>query len=145
MKSLKISRKEAEKVTHDINNVWHARYRDVKIGYIYTHIHKVNSPSYVYVFRNYGFNNYESSGNTRLLTGGDEIDIMNMREKLASLPHSYDDFVRFTMQCIDQEDGVKEAIDNQFLMKPDSDTNDITKVVVDFLGLGEPFEIVDDD
>lgn len=73
------------------------------------------------------------------------MDIMNMREKLASLPHSYDDFVRFTMQCIDQEDGVKEAIDNQFLMKPDSDTNDITKVVVDFLGLGEPLEIVDDD
>ena len=25
------------------------------------------------------------------------------------------------MQCIDQEDGVKEVIDHQFLMKPDSD------------------------
>ena len=62
MKSLKISRKEAEKVTHDINNVWHARYRDVEIGYIYTHTHKVNSPLYVYVFRNYGFNNYEFIG-----------------------------------------------------------------------------------
>ena len=82
------------------------------------------------------------SGNTRLLIGGDE---MNMKEKLASLPYSYDDFVRFTMQCIEREDGVKEAIDRQFQVKPDSDTNDITKVVVDFLGLGEPFELVDDD
>ncbi len=82
------------------------------------------------------------SGNTRLLIGGDE---MNMKEKLASLPYSYDDFVRFTMQCIEREDGVKEAIDRQFQVKPDSDTNDITKVVVDFLGLGEPLELVDDD
>ena len=30
-------------------------------------------------------------------------------------------------------------------MKPDSDTNDITRVVVNFLGLGEPLELVDDD
>ena len=74
-----------------------------------------------------------------------ETDMINIREKLASLPYSYDDFVRFTMQCIEQEAGVKEAIDNQFRMKSDSDTNDITKVVVDFLGLGKPLEIVDDD
>ena len=68
-----------------------------------------------------------------------------MEERLASLPYSYDDFVRFTLQCIEQVDGVKEAIDNQFRLKPDSDTNDITKVVVDFLGLGDPLELVDDD
>ena len=83
-----------------------------------------------------------SSENIRLLIGGDEMD---MKEKLASLPYSYDDFVRFTMQCIERDGGVKEAIDRQFQVKPDSDTNDITKVVVDFLGLGEPLEIVDDD
>ena len=83
-----------------------------------------------------------SSENIRPLIGGDEMD---MKEKLASLPYSYDDFVRFTMQCIERDGGVKEAIDRQFQVKPDSDTNDITKVVVDFLGLGEPLEIVDDD
>ncbi len=83
-----------------------------------------------------------SSGNTRLLIGGDE---MNMKEKLAALPYSYDDFVRFTMQCIEREDGIKEAIERQFQAKPDSDTNDITKVVVDFLGLGESLELVDDE
>lgn len=62
MKSLKISKKEAAKVTHDINNVWHERFRNVEIGYIDTHSHKVNSPSYMYVFRNYGFNKYEFIG-----------------------------------------------------------------------------------
>ena len=62
MKSSKISKKEAEKVTHDINNVWHARYENVEIGYIYTHTHKANSPSYKYVFKNYGFDNYEFIG-----------------------------------------------------------------------------------
>ena len=82
------------------------------------------------------------SGNSRSLIGGDE---MNMEERLAALPYSYDDFVRFTMQCIEQVNGVKEAIDNQFRLKPDSDTNDITKVVVDFLGLKEPVEFIDDD
>ena len=70
---------------------------------------------------------------------------MNMEERLAALPYSYDDFVRFTMQCIEQVNGVEEAIDNQFLLKPDSDTNDITKVVLDFLGLKEPVDLVDDD
>ena len=70
---------------------------------------------------------------------------MNMKERLASLPYSYDDFVRFTLQCIEQDDGIKEAIDNQFRIKPDSDTNDITRVVVGYLGLGDPLDLVDGD
>ena len=73
------------------------------------------------------------------------MDMKDIRERLALLPYTYADFVGFTMRCIEQEYGVKEAIDNQFRVKPDSDTNDITKVVVDFLGLGEPIELVDDD
>ena len=32
MKSLKISRKEAAKVTHDINNVWHERFSDKEVA-----------------------------------------------------------------------------------------------------------------
>ena len=59
MKSLKISRKEAEKVTHDINNVWHERFRDKEVGVIHTHSNKRNSPSYDYYFINHGFNDYE--------------------------------------------------------------------------------------
>ena len=62
MGSLSISRKEAEKVTHDINNVWHERFQNIAIGVIYTHSHKKNSPSYAYVFKNHGFNEYEFIG-----------------------------------------------------------------------------------
>ena len=62
MKSLKITRKEAAKVTHDINNVWHSKYKDVKIGFIYTHSNRPDSPSYVYTFINHGFDNYEFIG-----------------------------------------------------------------------------------
>lgn len=59
MKSLKISRKEAAKVTHDINNVWHERFSDKEVAVIHTHSHKKNSKSYDYYFINHGFNDYE--------------------------------------------------------------------------------------
>ena len=73
------------------------------------------------------------------------MDMKDIRERLALLPYTYADFVGFTMRCIEQEDGVKDAIDNQFRVKQDSDTNDITRVVVNFLGLGEPLKIIDDE
>ena len=38
------------------------KFQNIEIGYIYTHSHKRNSPSYVYIFRNYGFDNYEFIG-----------------------------------------------------------------------------------
>ena len=60
MKSLRITRKEAAKVMHDINDRWHKKYSD-RIGekcVINTHSHRVDSPSYEYHFMNYGFSNY---------------------------------------------------------------------------------------
>ena len=62
MKSLRISRKEAEKVTHDINNVWHVKYQGKRIGVIETHSNKIDSPSYEYIFVNHSFDNYEFIG-----------------------------------------------------------------------------------
>lgn len=59
MKDLKISKKEAAKVTHDINNVWHERFKDKEFAVIHTHSHKSTSPSYDYYFINYGFDDYE--------------------------------------------------------------------------------------
>lgn len=59
MKSLRITKKEAEKVTHDINNVWHAKFQGKKYCRIYSHSYQADSPSYVYHFINNGFNNYE--------------------------------------------------------------------------------------
>mgnify|MGYP006873078554 CR=1 FL=1 len=59
MKSLRITRKEAAKVTYDINNVWHERFQGKRYGRIYSHSYQHDSPSYVYHFINYGFDNYE--------------------------------------------------------------------------------------
>lgn len=59
MKSLRITRREAAKVTHDINNVWHSKYKDVEIGFIHMHSNRPDSPSYVYTFINHVFDNYE--------------------------------------------------------------------------------------
>jgi len=58
MKSLNISTKEAEKVTHDINSIWHTKYEGRLNCVIITHSHKKDSPSYEYHFINNGFNNY---------------------------------------------------------------------------------------
>ena len=55
---MRMTRKEVAKVTHDINNVWHTKYKDVHIGIIYTHANRPDSPSYAYTFVNYGFDNY---------------------------------------------------------------------------------------
>ncbi len=54
-----MTKKELVKVTHDINNVWHARYEGLRVCVIETHTNKKNSPSYEYVFINHGFDNYE--------------------------------------------------------------------------------------
>ena len=62
MESLQITKKEAVKVTHDINNVWHARYKGKRIATIVTHPNDIYSESYEYIFRNYGFNEYEFLG-----------------------------------------------------------------------------------
>ena len=62
MKSLKISRKEAEKVTHDINNVWHSKYQGKRVCVIETHSNRIDSPSYEYIFINNGFDNYQFIG-----------------------------------------------------------------------------------
>ena len=62
MRSLNITKKEAYKVSHDINNVWHERFQGKLYCRIETHSHRKDSPSYVYHFINHGFDNYEFVG-----------------------------------------------------------------------------------
>ena len=50
MKSLRITRKEAAKVTHDINNVWHSKFKGKRLGVIETHSDRPDGPSYEYIF-----------------------------------------------------------------------------------------------
>lgn len=58
-KSLPMTAKEKAKVTHDINNVYHAKYKGKSSCYIRTHSNEPDSPAYVYRFRNHGFDDYE--------------------------------------------------------------------------------------
>ncbi len=58
VKNLSMTRKEVAKVAHDINNVWHSRFRGEEKCVIETHSNEQDSPSYEYHFLNYGFNNY---------------------------------------------------------------------------------------
>lgn len=64
--SLSISKKEASKVSHDINNLYHAKYNGKRECTIVTSSHEPDSPSYVYRFKNYGFNNYDIYYKTKL-------------------------------------------------------------------------------
>jgi len=58
-KSLPMTAKEKAKVTHDINNIYHAKYEGKSFCYIRTRSNEQDSPTYVYRFRNNGFDNYD--------------------------------------------------------------------------------------
>ena len=73
---------------------------------------------------------------------------MNRKEitnLLRSVPGSYDDFVIDTEDWMERDERIKRAILDQIKDNPESDTDDITLVLWNCLGLGEPLEIVDDD
>lgn len=57
--SMPMTAKEKAKVTHDINNVYHAKYEGKRSCIIRTHSNEPDSPSYVYRFRNNGFDDYD--------------------------------------------------------------------------------------
>ena len=58
-KSLPMTVKEKAKVTHDINNIYHAKYEGKRSCIIRTSSNEPDSPSYVYRFRNNGFDDYD--------------------------------------------------------------------------------------
>ena len=58
-KSLPMTEKEKAKVTHDINNVYHAKYKGKRNCYIRTHSNEPDSPAYLYKFINKGFDSYD--------------------------------------------------------------------------------------
>ena len=45
---MEMTAKEKAKVTHDINNVYHAKYKGKSSCYIRTHANEPYSPAYVY-------------------------------------------------------------------------------------------------
>ena len=61
MKNLQMTKKEAAKVTHDINNIWHVRFqrKGEELCVIETRTHEPDSAIYSYYFINHGFDKYE--------------------------------------------------------------------------------------
>lgn len=57
--SLPMTAKEKAKVTHDINNVYHAKYKGKRVCAIRTRSNEPDSPTYYYRFKNHGFDDYD--------------------------------------------------------------------------------------
>ena len=57
--SLPMTAKEKAKVTHDINNVYHAKYKGKRVCAIRTSSNEPDSPTYYYRFKNHGFDDYD--------------------------------------------------------------------------------------
>lgn len=57
--SLPMTKKEKAKVTHDINNVYHVKYKGKRVCAIRTRSNEPDSPTYYYRFKNHGFDNYD--------------------------------------------------------------------------------------
>ena len=58
-KTLPITAKEKAKVTHDINNLYHAKYKGKRVCAIRTRSNENDSSIYYYRFKNHGFDNYD--------------------------------------------------------------------------------------
>ena len=69
---------------------------------------------------------------------------MDIRERLRAVPRSYEDFVNYTAERMEENAGLRDAVVEQMDSNPDANSSDILQVVVDFLGLSKPLEIVDD-
>lgn len=60
---------------------------------------------------------------------------MDIRERLRTLPGSYEDFVDSTLECMEQEEDVRIATLEQLQRKPDSTPSDVLKVLCKCLGM----------
>lgn len=70
---------------------------------------------------------------------------MDIRDRLRAVPRSYEDFVNYTFRRIEENDSLRDAVIERLNSDPEANSSDILELVVNFLGLGEPLEIVDVD
>ena len=72
---------------------------------------------------------------------------MSREEILAmmwNIPGSYEDFVNDTTDWMMRDNNIQRAILEQLRNNPDSNTDDLTRVLWNILGIGKPLEILDD-
>ena len=70
---------------------------------------------------------------------------MEIRALLRAIPKSYDDFVDSTADWMERDPEIKRAILNQLKLYPESTPSDVLKVLWQYLGIGEPLKLVDDE
>ena len=70
---------------------------------------------------------------------------MSDRELMQNVPDSYSDFVDSMCRWMERDGNIRKLIMEQQEKKPDSDTQDLMGILWDYLGIGEPLEIVDDE
>ena len=70
---------------------------------------------------------------------------MNIIEILQSIPRSYDDFVRYVSDCINEDGNVEAVVLGQLQSNTSSTPGDVLKAIFKYKGIGEPIEIVDDE
>ena len=69
---------------------------------------------------------------------------MSIEDRLRNVPGSYDDFVNDTLRWMQRDSKIKDAIEKQLQINPDSNTDDLTLILWECLGIGSPLEIVDE-
>ena len=70
---------------------------------------------------------------------------MDIRKRLYAVPRSYEDFVNYTAAYMERDDALSETLFGFMDSNPDANSGDVLEVLVNYLGLGEPLEIVDDE
>ena len=70
---------------------------------------------------------------------------MSMKEILYAVPSSYDDFVRYVLECIEEDDQIKEVVLECLRKNSAANSSDVLEAIHDYLGINEPLEIVPDE
>ena len=73
------------------------------------------------------------------------VDHMSDRELMQNVPDSYSDFVDSMCRWMERDDNIRKLVMEQLRINPDSDTQDLMGILWDYLGIGEPTELVDED
>ena len=68
-----------------------------------------------------------------------------MKEILCAVPGSYDDFVRYVLECIEEDNKIKEVVLDCLRKNTTANSSDVLEAIVDYLGIGEPLEIIPDE
>ena len=74
-----------------------------------------------------------------------EINNSTEQKLMQKVPDSYSDFVDCMCRWMKRDSKIRSLILEQLRVKPDSDTQDLMRILWGYLGIGEAVELVDED